>query len=330
MKFYLPNLLVLFFVTTSLFSQEVSWGVIDPADLKMTTYAPDTSAAAVVLMDRGTIRLDFSDSDPQAILRYHKRIKILKKTGLEEGDITIPYNENYQRLRQFRVQTIAPNGQSKAVVKQDIFNEELENGWKLRKTSAPNLAVGSIVEIQYTLYSQTVTTLFDWYFQTDIPVRRSELEIYIPDWLNYIFLIENQKLLKENKADVFFEDMVNYKQVNVNYRYFAADTLPAIKEEAYVTNIDDHKLSVQFQLFEYAPPSGGYFKYLDDWQTTAKELLEDADLGRQFIKKNYAKNLRNRAIELTRSVNDANEKLDIIYRFLQQKIEWALSFICPN
>lgn len=322
MKLFFIQIIVLLFTINELSAQKMKWGVVSPDDLQLERYAPDTSAHALVLIDKGQIRLDFSDDKPQCTLTRHKRIKILDRSGFEEGNIVIPFNENYQRLYRFKMQTISPSGQQISVSKNDIFTEELENGWQLRKASAPNLEVGSIIELQYTLSSEYITTLHDWYFQTDIPVRRSQLQVYIPDWLNYIFLVEKPHLLKDNKTAVITEDVVNFKNVNVNYRFFSANDLPAIKEEAYVTNIDNHKMKVQFQLFEYAPPSGGYFKYLDDWETTTEELLNDADLGRQFTKKNFSKKLRTYAIQLTAKMTTESEKLTSIYQFLQQKVIW--------
>lgn len=316
---------LLFVIIASLQSadcQELKWGNIPSKDLKMTIYTADTSASAVILNDKGKIRLDFSETQPECIFTRHTRVKILNKIGLEEGDISIPYFDKYHRVRDFEAQTILPNGQIFKINKKDIFEETLDNGWKLKKIAATNLEVGAVIEYRYTFYSKNITTLRDWYFQRDIPTRHSEFEVYIQDWLNYIYLVDNPELLTVNESKTIIEDIVNFKKVGVNYRRFVGEHLPAIKPEAFVTDLDNHKMRIRFQLFEYAPPSGGYYKYLEDWLTTAKDLMDDVDLGRQFTKKGASKNLRKKAEELTQTATTEREKLDIISKFIHNNITW--------
>lgn len=322
MKYFVATSLILICNIFVLSAQHFEWGNIDAADLAMTVYAPDTNAAAVVLLDQGEIRLDFSNRSNRSVLKRLIRIKILDKAGLSEGDISIPHHEEHHYLHDLRLHTVAPDGRRHSVRKDDIFVEEHEEGWRLTKLSAPRLSVGSIIEYQYTLDTKYLSTLPTWYFQKDIPTRRSELEVYLPSWVNYVFLINKPNLLAQNEFEDQFGENISRKTAVRHRRSFAAENLPAIKAESYVANIDDHRLNVQFQLAEYAPPSGGYFKFLEDWERTARDLLEHPNLGRQISHRRYSKKVTAQAEMLTGNVSTELEKVQQIYRFLQQKMKW--------
>lgn len=66
----------------------------------MTVYAPDTSAAAVVLCDYGVCRVIQGTGNFRQKFTRHKRIKILKKAGFGQADIPIPFY-SYKKREQF-------------------------------------------------------------------------------------------------------------------------------------------------------------------------------------------------------------------------------------
>ena len=76
----------------------MEWGVVDTADLRMKTYAPDTSAPAVVLFDVG--RLEFNDNGGFT-LRRHRRVKILSKEGFDWATYSVSaYTKNHEEKLQ--------------------------------------------------------------------------------------------------------------------------------------------------------------------------------------------------------------------------------------
>ena len=80
---------------------EIKFGDVPNADLQMTSYASDTSAEAVVLADFGDINFRFDNDAPYYELERHRRIKILKRSGFDYGDVSISfYSED--RLEQIK------------------------------------------------------------------------------------------------------------------------------------------------------------------------------------------------------------------------------------
>ncbi|MGK0364089.1 MAG: hypothetical protein ACI85O_001143 [Saprospiraceae bacterium] len=74
-----------------LFAQDerYSFGKVPPTQLTMTTYDEDTSAVAVILHDYGRLAVASGNSDYTQIFSRCRRIKILKKGGLDYGNIEV-------------------------------------------------------------------------------------------------------------------------------------------------------------------------------------------------------------------------------------------------
>jgi len=68
----------------------VKFGNIPMEDMKMTVYPKDSSAEAVVLFDYGVAYITDDARTVNLYFERHVRIKVLKKEGLHQADISIP------------------------------------------------------------------------------------------------------------------------------------------------------------------------------------------------------------------------------------------------
>src|SRR5690348_4470924 len=89
MKSLFLGLFVLVVCTVYAQKSPIKFGVIPQEDLKMTTYAEDTSATAVILADYCSAYIDINTSSASLVYERHRRIKILKKEGLHWADVAI-------------------------------------------------------------------------------------------------------------------------------------------------------------------------------------------------------------------------------------------------
>lgn len=79
------------FFTLNLSAQEnYKYGKVSVEELRMQTYANDSSANAVVLYEEGITYYGFV-RDFEVITEVRNRTKILKQEGVSEGTVTIPY-----------------------------------------------------------------------------------------------------------------------------------------------------------------------------------------------------------------------------------------------
>ena len=133
-----------FLISTLINSQEIEFEKVTVDELKMTHYEKDSSANAVVLIEKHNIT-----SNPAKYNRYKKqyyvKIKILNKTGFDWGDFAVPFYESNRG--EIKIQSIKgltvykENGQTKEskVEKENLFEEETGKYRRLKKFSMPQL-----------------------------------------------------------------------------------------------------------------------------------------------------------------------------------------------
>ncbi len=72
--------------------------------------APDTTAEAVVLGNFGDLEIDFSRGDIRYNYEQHRRVKILKRSGFEKGDVTISFYKKGEKVSNLQAQVFTPDG----------------------------------------------------------------------------------------------------------------------------------------------------------------------------------------------------------------------------
>ncbi len=262
----------------------IKWGKVSPEELAMSDYELDPDADAVVLCDYGIIKMvEKENGGFQYQFNRIRRVKILKESGLNRGDIIIPYQHYnaFHKLRNIRAQVFAPDGSKQSVSRKDIFNEVKNKYWSSKNFTMPNLQVGSVFEYHYEIISDGLTHLTDWYFQEDIPIAHSELKITIAKYFEYIFLLNGYELTnasQELKASEYGSSLKIIKATNP----FILQDIPAIEEEKFITCMDDYRLGIRFQLSKIHYPDGRKEAILDTWEGAAKEIEEHRYIGQQY------------------------------------------------
>ena len=227
---YLQNtVLIAFFICLSLSlraqDRARKWGDIPESDLKMTVYAKDSSASSVVLQDVGKLVMTLSG---KVSLYRSRRLKVLDERALDKGNLMIPYRDlkYVDDLRDLEVQVTAPDGTRHTVQPDNVFTEKISSRWSARKVFIPDLKKGSVIEYRYELRAGDMLTLNEWYFQEDIPVRWSELEVSVPKYYDYIVMLNTDHPFDLDETSQGIQTNGTYGVTN---RWGLAD-LPAIKD----------------------------------------------------------------------------------------------------
>ncbi|MBR9921442.1 MAG: DUF3857 domain-containing protein [Bacteroidetes bacterium] len=337
------SLVFLFLFVNFSFSQEdikLKWGKVSNEELQMTSYDADPNAGAVVLADVGEITFDFTEDAPRFRLERHRRVKILDRSGFDEGDIQI-YFYSYSKqedIDNLKVQVFSPDGEKVVVDKDNVFEEEETDHWSVIKIAVPNLQVGSVIEYRYTLDSERIFSLEPWQFQEDIPVLWSEINLQVPEWLNYIYMKQSvvphleesdqirrtMRLPRTGYDTMGSEHDRGYQSVEALFdvmRIVMKD-VPALKEESYITTMQDYYAQIKFQLRTVEFPGSQIQSVLTTWSQVCLNLEQSEAFGQQLEKTAKYKNAW-KACQAKLSKDLApSQKVLAIYDFLAARVRW--------
>ena len=313
--------------------EKIKWGQIDAADLAMTHYPTDSAAGAAVLYEAGNLTFRITTGSPEYSLDYHQRIKIFKRSDFDRADIAIPYYGD-DRLANLRAQVILPSGEKVELKKKDFFEEKVSENWTKVSFSFPNIEEGSIVEYQYRLSSKSYVQLKTWVFQRDIPVRWSEYALKIPEWFDYLVIRQGEPLdveeVTKSAENYYYNGKVSGQSGSIpalanNYHMVLKDA-PALKEESYITTMDDYVTKARFQLRSIQYPNSPIEPVLKDWQGLAEQLTEHDHFGGQFLKRGKYKDILKAIDGLTAGATTEKEKAQKLYNFISANLEWNGSY----
>lgn len=323
----------------------MKWGQVELEELNRTTFPEDTTVGAVILGDYATLKFDFAQGS-RYVFEHHRRIKILDKSAFNYGNIQI-YLYGDDQISGLKAQTISGgSGQTFRLKGRDFYEEEVAEGVKALKFTFPNLEEGAVIEYTYTILSNRLVQLRPWYYQHDIPTRRSEFRADIPIWFDYLFLTngrspeisEQERLTKNFRVTRYTTKQAgrlgSVRQASgtttmsgevTRYR-FVMENVPALKEEAFITTMDDYRASLRFQLQVIQFPDQPVDQILSSWPDVAKRLLTSTSFGLQFEKKRNQKQLLEVLAPHLPADGTPSEKALAAYYYLQDALEWDGSY----
>lgn len=321
---YLFCLSPTFYANSFAKTEIIKWGDIPQADLFMEKCAKDTNANAYILGDIGSMRVYLTSNGYEYSLTRHKRIKIFNKNGFEYADVSLPFysRDGIEVISDVVAQIISPTGEKYQLHKREIFKESINENWSRVSFTFPGVKEGSVIEYAYTLRSKNIVQLDTWFFHNEIPTRYSLLKLHIVPPFSYITLFEGAEEMDQEVR----EDMTILRSGDTEMRikpgYYLMQDAPAFKNEAYITNIDDYRARIRFQLQEAKFVDGTEKTYLSTWEEVAADFVKDREFGQQYAKKKNFKNILEAINPVLTGVKEEKEKVKKIYDFLADKMEW--------
>lgn len=328
------SLFVFFLIVnfTSLYPQNVSvqWGEIPIEDLTMTSFPADTNASALILYDFGETTVN---NDLDLEFYTHTRVKILTQNGYDFGthSIVINSDKGIERIEGLEAVTYNYNanvGTDKYPLnRDDIFKEKVDDSRTRYRFTLPNLQPGSVIEYKYKIVSQSLGMTRDWIFQTSEPVRWSEYIVRAPKAIAFATVASGFEswavMASEEVPQHYSGRAASYLGKNIvycnQYRYAVKDA-PAMRDEPYVTTIDDYCNKVQVQLAGYAFATGGKQEVLTSWQKLIEDLL---DYKYFYDRLDVTGRIRDISKDVTSESATSLEKLKAIYDWVTKSIVWT-------
>ena len=165
------------------------FGEVPKEELTMKSYARDTSAAAIILFDKGSTSLINSQSGALTYKR-HVRIKIFRKEALDDWASVTFFVE---RGTFSKLNGITYNLEKDSVVKSEIddnaiFKRRYNKYIDEINFTLPNVKEGSVIEYNYVIKGDIGVS--PWQFQYSIPVVLSEYAVEVPAYFNLHFTLK--------------------------------------------------------------------------------------------------------------------------------------------
>jgi hypothetical protein len=328
-------------------AQKFELGKVSIAELQEKAHPKDSSAVAAILFKTGTVKFVYSDIDGFVMTTEVKeRIKIYKKEGYDWANHAERYyiGGNTKETVSFTdavTYNLVDGKIEKTKLKSDgEFDQKVNKYWGQKKIAMPNIKVGSVIEYAYTIRSERFGAMRDWYFQSSIPVNHSEFKTFIPEYFVYKpnqkgFVFLNVTVEKKTNSitinskerssggygfsgvtTTFSSDKIDFQETRTNY---VADNLPAMKDEAYVNNIDNYTSSITHELSMTQFPNSIYKSYSTDWESVTKTIYDYDDFGVELNKTGYFEDDINKLLV---GLNTQDEKVDAIFNFVKSKVKW--------
>jgi len=316
-------------------AQNYELGKVTVAELKEKANPKDTTAPAAILFKKGKTFFTFTkDKGFSANHVYEFKIKIYKKEGLNWADQKVRFYIGYENLSEDRLEfsnAITYNLENESIVKtkldnQGTFKKKVNKFWNEKTITLPNVKVGSIIEYKYILKSDNIVKLPDFDFQYDIPVNYFEYKTDIPEYYIYKpILVGGHKVETDSKltnGSQSFEDdynktkSISYKQISAFYK---GNDIPALAKEPYIDNIDNYKGSIQHELERVRYPDQPVKDYTITWEGVANTIFKDKSFGKELNERDF---LLEDVKKLLTNVESQKERLNIIFKFVQNKMNW--------
>lgn len=344
---------IILIAETASFAQKppIKFGDVPLEHIKMTSYPKDSSAAAVILADFGESTIEYNQSEGfQLIFERVKRIKILTKDGLSEGDFSIPlYHDGESDEKLSMLKGITYNLEGGKVVESKLksdaqFKEKYSTNLNLVKFTMPNVKEGSVVEISYRVLSDFLFNFQDWEFQSTIPVMISEYRANVPEYFYYEKYMQGYLPVKINEQSTLPRSIVSQTTTRasfgnsgptqssvssdkidytLNTNRWVIENAPAFKEEAYSTSYKDFISKINFELSYTKFPDRPINKIMGSWEDINKRYVESTDFGSEIKGNGFLTKI---AENITASFGTPEEKALAIHAFVRNNFTWDGSY----
>lgn len=316
-------------------AQNYELGKVTVKELEEKVCPKDTAAPAAILFKKGRTFFTYNRKSGFAVNHeYEFKIKIYKKEGLGWADQKVRFYIGYADLREDRLEfsnAVTYNLENGSVVKtklenQGAFTKKVNKYWEEKIITLPNVKVGSIIEYKYVLKTENIGKLPDFETQYTIPVCYFEYKTEIPVYYVYQPVVVGN-LPMESTGKVSFgrqsyEDDFNatktieYEQFNAVYK---GKDIPALQDEPYVNNVKNYRGSIEHELEVIRYPGQPIKDYTLSWEGVANTIFKDERFGKELHEKNF---LVEDVKRLVVNVESKRERLDIIFKFVQEKMNW--------
>lgn len=308
--------------------KEFKFGKITPEEFQIKASGKDSAAAAIKIFDVGNCYFEISPGSGGFVYVFerHIRYKILNKNGYDLANYKIGLYKGSNSAKEdlYGMDAATYNMVDGKMITSKLnrdakFTEEFNKKYTYKKFALPNVKEGSILEFKYTIKSDFIFNLRGWSFQSDIPTIYTEYNVKIPEYLRYKTNFSGYISVNRTKHENVNATYVNGLSSTATYDQYVLENVPALKDEAYITTLDDYRPMLDFELQGTQFPSEPFKDYNGNWPKIISGLVEDENFG-QFVNKNsYAKSV---LPTLLKGEKDTLAVTKLILDYIKNNVKW--------
>jgi hypothetical protein len=289
--------------------KKFEWGDIPVADRTMTFYDADPTADAVVLAAVTKLKVELKDNKPQMTVSVYRRVKLFTDAAVaRQNSIEVPFDfaQNQYKLSKIKAQLTEKDG-----LRQDIEVSETSQ-INSRRLVFSGLKPQQILEVSYELTSDNLESISTWLFQEAYPVRHAELWTTIDVTFEHAFSVQNEKDIR-----IMLDSKSGAKVFTVN----DLDANKSTNETFSITS-GDQVTGVHLQLKSVELADKTKKTIVSSWTELANRVQKNEGIGQQFAKKTNYDALWKAVQPLAKAAKNDEEKIEIIYNFINENVNW--------
>lgn len=327
-------------------AQEFKFGKVSKAELEETKHPLEAEANAAMLYNKIHTEIRYIQRQGFVVETHvYRRIKIYNKEGFDWANHEVSlYRQNSSREKVTNLRGYTYNLEDgkikKTKLKSDgIFKEKVSKYFDLEKITMPNIKEGSVIEYEYKFTSPFFGDINEYKFQYTIPLNKIDVTFESPQYHTFKKHYKGYYLLKPKESSAakqiilrsktrsnkggfsstktkFYEDKID---VEYNITEFSLENVPALKEEKYVSNINNYRSAVKFELIQIAMPNEPVQYNARSWDDIVKTIYRSEGFGEQLAKNSYFKADIDALIG-----KESNEMIKAakIYNYIQNQVKW--------
>ncbi|MDX1671557.1 MAG: DUF3857 domain-containing protein [Balneolaceae bacterium] len=302
---------------------EASFGSVPDSLLAMERYRPQPGAPYIIAHKEVDISFRQEDQSIVALLDYYVRIKIFNGEAKQASVVAVPYyfDNEIEQVLDIRGYTHLPGGGRHALDQNAIRTINLNARYNVKEFTMPAIEDGAVLEYAYTIERKYIEELPDFYIAHRVPTALARASISYPRYLRYeVDLFDyNGKVehLTEQVDTSSVPKVFSIPQPEPVLReHWIARQVPAVEEEAYITNLDDFRGKLKFKLDEFGLPRQ---KLENSWELVVAQIRQTRSPLKRARESKQAR-------EMGRSIAEAfaskKEAQDSVYRYLNSRMRF--------
>ncbi len=327
-------------------AQNYKFGKVSKEELLQKEHPTDPTANAAILYRETKTDFQYTqDSGWYMVTDYFVRIKIYNKEGFDWANTTIDLykGDGEDKLLGLKGYTYYLDGDGKIeeikLRNDGIFEEETTKFLTQTKITMPGVREGCVIEYKYTINSPFIFQIDEFKFQETIPVDKVSVTFTSPEY--FVYKTHQRPWVPYNVDVKSRERTMSYRQTTQDIKAFSGsgipetstrevkfkediytlelENVPALKEEAYVGNLNNYTTALQFEMSYIDFPGSPIRTFSTTWEDVSKRIFEVDSFGNELSKDNYFENDLN---NLLSGVSNPEEKVVKIFSFVLNKMTW--------